>query len=201
MRTIGITGGIGSGKTKVLMYLNFSYRCKVIVADEIAHIVKEPGQICYRALIDLLGEEVLDEEGYIDKEKMSDRVFNDNNLLNKVNAIIHPAVQTYIKTMIAQEQESEEIDFLVIEAALLIEAGYIDILDEIWYVYSEESVRIKRLIESRGFTKEKINTIMASQLSEEEFRKHCGFVIDNSETLEYTYQQIDEKLRDYLWQK
>lgn len=201
MKTIGITGGIGSGKTKILMYLNFSYNCKVIIADEIAHIVKEPGQLCYEALVELLGVEILDAEGYIDKEKMSELIFSDSMLLKKVNALIHPAVKTYIRTMIAQEKEKEELDFLFIEAALLIEDGYVDILDELWYIYTEETVRKKRLVESRGFSEEKMKAIMQEQLSDGEFRKYCSVVIDNSKTLEYTYQQIDKKLGDYLWQK
>lgn len=124
MYIIGITGGIGCGKSALLSHVAFTWHCKVILADEIAHIVKEPGQLCYQALIELLGDEILDNDGYIDKVKMAERIFADEPLRMAVNNIIHPAVKIYIKTIIADETEKGALDFLFIEAALLLEDGY-----------------------------------------------------------------------------
>ena len=84
--------------------------------------------------------------------------------------------------------------FFFIEAALLIECGYLNIVDEMWYIYAREDIRRKRLKESRNYTDEKINAIMDSQLKEEEFRKYCKVVIDNSGSLEDSYEQIDREL-------
>lgn len=200
MKVIGITGGIGCGKSAILAHIAFSYRCKVILADEIAHIVKEPGQLCYRELVALLGTDILDADGYISKDKMSEMIFSDPGLLARVNGIIHPAVKTYIKTIIADEGEKQEIDFLFIEAALLIEDGYEMIVDEIWYIHSDMALRRERLREFRGYSGEKVEAIINSQLSEAEFRSRCKVVIVNNGALADAYKQVEEKLGEYLCQ-
>ena len=84
-------------------------------------------------------------------------------LLNKVNEIIHPAVEEYILNDIANERKAGNIDVFFLEAALLIEAGYVPYLDELWYIYTEKSVRIKRLKESRAYSDEKIEQIMIGE--------------------------------------
>ncbi len=200
MRVIGITGGIGCGKSAILAHVAFSYRCKVILADEIAHIVKEPDQLCYQKLVELLGEEVLDGDGYINKSKMAQMIFSDPQLLARVNSIIHPAVKTYIKTMIVDEEEKAEADFLFVEAALLIEDGYNSIVDEIWYIHADMDLRRKRLRELRGYTEEKVDAIMSSQLSEKEFRERCKVTIVNNGSLDEACKQVEEKLGEYLCQ-
>lgn len=201
MRIIGITGGVGSGKSAVLHYISQKYNCRVILADDVAHQVKEPGQVCYRKLVELLSDEILLTDGSIHKSKMAEKIFANESLLEQVNAIIHPAVKEYIIAEIKREKENAKIDYLFIEAALLIEDGYVEIVDEMWYIYAKEEVRRKRLQSSRNYSDAKIDAIMKQQLSEEEFRKHCKVVIDNSDSLENTYQQIDRKLGDSLWQK
>lgn len=201
MKIIGITGGVGAGKTSLLSYIKGRYRCRVLLADEVAHKVKEPEGPCYEELVALLGRIVLDETGQIQKEKMAGLVFADSVLLQKVNAIIHPAVKTWILKVIEEEKKAGQIDFLFIEAALLIEAGYENIVDELWYIYAGEEKRRKRLMESRNYTAEKIDGIFASQLKEEDYKKACSVIIDNSKSLTYAYGQIDKKLGEYLWEK
>ena len=201
MKVIGITGGVGAGKTAILSYIREQYNCRIILADEAAHRVKEPGQVCYDRLVALLSDEILNEDGTIHKQKMSNIIFDSPGLLKEVNAIIHPAVKEFILTAIEEERKKLRHDFLFIEAALLIEDGYLEIVAEMWYIYAREEVRRRRLRESRGYSDEKINAIMTKQLSEEEFRKHCKVVIDNSDSLKKAYEQIDRKLGDYLWQK
>lgn len=198
MKVIGITGGVGAGKSELLSYIAGKYNCQVILADEVAHKVKEPGQVCYNRLVELLGEEILQPDGWIDKARMAEMIFASEALLDKVNAIIHPAVQDYIEKIITSERRKKELDFLFVEAALLIEAGYSDIVDELWYIYAEKSVRRARLKASRQYSDEKIDSIMEQQLSDEKFRKHCKVVIDNSNTLKEAYEQIDRKLGESL---
>lgn len=195
MKLIGITGGVGAGKSAILSYLEDNYNCRVELADIIAHKVKEPGQPCYEALVELLGKEVLDTDGTIHKGRMAEIIFSDDEKLAAVNALIHPAVKEYFLAEVEKERERGKIDYFFFEAALLIEDGYEKIMDELWYIYASEETRAKRLMESRGYSEEKVKSIMAEQLSEEEFRKHCAFVIDNNHSLEDTYQQIDRKLR------
>lgn len=198
MKVIGITGGVGAGKSSLLAYLAEKYRCKIILADEVAHIVKEPGEECYDKLVALLSEEILNEDKTIHKGKMAEKIFASEKILKQVNAIIHPAVKEWILREISKEREKGELDFLFLEAALLIEDGYLNIVDEMWYIYAREEVRRARLKASRNYSDEKIDAIFKSQLSEEEFRKNCKVVIDNSDSLQGACKQIDEKLGEYL---
>lgn len=198
MRVIGITGGVGSGKSALLNYIARNYNCKIILADEVAHRVKEPGQPCYKKLIKLMSSDILNEDGTIHKGRMAAKIFESEELLEKVNKIIHPAVKEVILNEIADARNKKILDFLFLEAALLIEDGYLNIVDEMWYIYAREEVRRMRLKSSRNYSDEKIDAIMKSQLTEEEFRKHCIVTIDNSEGLKEACRQIDMKLGEYL---
>lgn len=201
MRFIGITGGVGAGKTEILKYIGQHYKCEIYLADDIGHKVKEPGTDGYRALLDLLGREILDDDGQINKASMAAKIFGDPALLEQVNAIIHPAVKKYLAERLAEAGERKDVELFFVEAALLIENGFGEVVDEMWYIYAREEVRRKRLSQNRGYTREKIEKIMSSQLSEEEFRKNCDFVIDNSESLENSYRQIRQKLEAYSWRE
>ncbi|GFI03458.1 MAG: dephospho-CoA kinase [Lachnospiraceae bacterium] len=198
MKVIGITGGVGAGKSALLQYIKEKYCCKILMADEIAHKVKEPGQACYEEIVSLLSPEILEEDGTIHRGKMAVKIFGSEELLQKVNNLIHPAVKKMILDEITVAKAEGKLDFLFVEAALLIEDGYLDIVDEMWYIYAREEVRRRRLKESRNYTDEKIDAIMKSQLKEEIFRKYCSIVIDNSEGLPAAFRQIDRKLGEYL---
>lgn len=200
MKVIGITGGVGAGKSALLSYIKENYNCRILMADEVAHQVKEPGQPCYEKLVKLLSKEILNEDGTINKLKMAEKIFASDEILFQVNQIIHPAVKELILHAIEEERKSNLHDFFFVEAALLIEDGYLEIVDEMWYIYAREEVRRKRLKESRKYSDEKIDSIMESQLSEAEFCKYCKVVIDNSNTLTEAYAQINEKLGEYLCQ-
>lgn len=197
MQLIGITGGVGAGKTEILQYIKKHYLCEIYLADQVAHEVQAPGGICYKELVALLGEDVLKEDGTIDRPKMASRIFLDKELLLKVNALVHPAVQRYLLERIEKAKKNPEIEIFFIEAALLIETGYKEIVDELWYIHAEEKVRRRRLETNRGYTPEKISQIMEKQLSEEAFRLACDFTIDNSRSLEESFIQIDDRLKNF----
>ena len=201
LRFIGITGGVGAGKSEILRYIQKHYKCEIYLADEVAHLVKEPGTECYRRLVALLGEDVLDEEGRIQKSAMADKIFGNSLLLQQVNAIVHPAVKEYLMDRYEKAKGNPDIELFFVEAALLIEAGYKQVVDELWYIYARREVREERLRNSRGYSEERIAAIMDKQLSEEEFRSSCDFVIDNSGSLAESYQQIDRKLEAFTWQE
>ncbi len=194
MMTIGITGGVGAGKSQILSYIEENYNSKVVRADEVAHLLEEPGHTCYDRIVTFLGKDILQENGLIDKKKMAAVIFSDKDRLAGVNAIIHPEVKKYFIELMQKEKEAGEIDFLFIEAALLIEEHYDEIVDEMWYIHTDVEIRSKRLAESRQYSAEKIADIMRGQLSEEEFRKHCNVAIINNGDLEETYKQINEKM-------
>lgn len=201
MKFIGITGGIGAGKSEILSYIRKHYICEIYLADEVAHLVKEPGTKCYEKLIELLGKEILSPDGQIDKGKMADRIFADAGLLEQVNDIIHPAVKEFLLEHLELAKQKGRTELFFVEAALLIEGGYRELVDEMWYIYASEDVRRTRLRQTRGYSDEKITHIMAKQLDEALFRKNCDFVIDNSGALEDSYRQIDKKLEAFTWQE
>ena len=196
MYFIGITGGIGAGKSEVLNYIRQHYRCEIYLADEVAHLVKEPGSPAYGRLLKLLGQEVIGADGTIDRGKMADRIFASPALLEQVNQIIHPAVKTWLLDNLQRAKEGGETELFFVEAALLIEGGYLALVDEMWYIYANEVVRRKRLQEIRGYSDEKISRIFASQLTEERFRESCSLVIDNGGSFQESCLQVDRRLAE-----
>ncbi len=196
MKTIGITGGVGAGKSTVLQYLEEAYNCRIIMADDVANMLKEPGQVCYEPIIRLLGQDVLAPDGNINKQKMAEMIFHDQELLKKVEEILHPAVRSYIEYAIESERAAGYHPYVVVEAALLIQCGYGTIMDEMWYVTVDDAVRRKRLKASRGYSDEKIDAILASQLDDASYKAACSIVIDNSGLPEETYKQIDLAMRE-----
>ncbi len=205
MRVIGITGGIGAGKSKLLDYIRKHYKCEIYLADQVAHELKEPGTACYMQLLELLGDSILGEDGRIDNGKMAKMLFDDpesdRGLLQQIDQIIHPAVKEYLLVQVERAREKGETELFFMEAALLIEAGYLKLVDEMWYVYAGDEIRRERLRRTRGYSEERIDSTMASQMSDGEFRRLCDFVIDNSGALEDSYAQIDRKLEAYTWQE
>ncbi len=197
MKVIGITGGVGAGKSLILDYLKRNYIAKILIADDISKNLCISGERCFEPLIKLLGKEVLGPDGEIDRSRMASMIFENDSLREKVNDIIHPKVKEYIMEQIAECSQTGYYDFLFIEAALLIEAGYGNVVDEMWYIYTEASVRRSRLKASRGYSDAKIDSIMASQLTEAQFCKATQFTIDNSKDREFTYQQIRERMNLY----
>ena len=201
MKFIGITGGVGAGKTEILNYIRKHYKCEIHLADRVAEQLQEPGTACFQALVELLGEEIKTPDGRLDRKQMAARIFADPKLLEQVNGIVHPAVKDFLMERLEAAGVSGEIELFFVEAALLIEAGYRELVDEMWYIYAEEEVRRQRLVQGRGYSPEKTAQIMASQLGDDAFRRNCDFVIDNSGSLIESYQQIDRKLEAFTWQE
>ena len=207
MRFIGITGGVGAGKSAILSYLAEKPKTKVMLADEIAHDLMEPGTDCYRQIVEqftgldiFLEHEVKDvdstkEDRSFDRKKLAQVIFSDSQKRQQMNAIVHPAVKEYVRQQYAIEQKNGELDLLVLEAALLIEEEYDEICDELWYIYTSEENRRERLKISRGYSDEKIDNIFRSQLSEAEFRQSTQVTIDNNGDLVETKNQIEKALR------
>jgi dephospho-CoA kinase len=196
MRFIGITGGVGAGKSEILSYLSKKPATRVLLADEIAHELMEPGTACYAALRESFKEEeIYLPDGSFDRAKLASVIFSDEEKRVRLNAIVHPAVKAYVREQAAKERAKGTLSLLVLEAALLIEEHYDEICDEIWYIYTSGEIRRARLAASRGYSDEKIDRIFASQLDDAVYRAHCARVIDNNGLPEEAFAQIDEALR------
>lgn len=195
MRIIGVTGGIGCGKSEVLNFIASHYDATIMKADQIGHILMQKGRKCYTKIVETFGEGILKENSEIDRSKLAHIVFPRPEELAKLNAIMHPAIKNYILHTIEKEKNIGT-EYFIVEAALLLEDHYDDFCDEVWYIYADEDTRIERLKESRDYTEEKIARIMANQLTEEEFERRCGVEIDNSGDFSYTERQIRRRLGD-----
>ncbi len=192
---IGITGGVGSGKSEVLKYLGAKNYCKVFELDKIAHLLQQPGQRCYREIVNLFGETILDDEKCIDRQKLGAIVFEKKELLNKLNEMIHPAVMGYVKEQIGTANKEE---LVVIEGAILIEAGYELVCQELWFIYVDTDTRMKRVMDARGYSKEKFQSIASQQLADGVFEDKCQVVIHNSDDRESLYKKIEKQLEILL---
>ena len=126
----------------------------------------------------------------INREILGGIVFGNAEEMAVLNGIVHSEVKAHIKEKIATEKNMGTSCF-VLEAALLLEDHYDEICHELWYIYTREEIREARLMESRGYSREKVQQIFSSQLKEAEYRKHCSVVIDNNEGLEEMQRQID----------
>lgn len=195
MKFIGITGGVGAGKSAILDYLKNKPDTKVMLADEIAHELMVPGTQCYDRLKAEFGtEDIYQKDGFFDRIKLAQVIFSDDEKRKKLNGIVHPAVRKYVIGQAAYERKEGKIKLLVLEAALLIEEHYDEICDELWYIYTSEENRRIRLKKQRNYSDEKISEIFNSQLTDEKFRKACRVVIDNNGTIEAAVAQIEAAL-------
>ena len=197
MKVIGITGGIGAGKSTVLHILEQEWNAFVLEADKVGHQVMEPGGCCYEAVVRLFGEQVIKNDKTIDRKKVSDVVFHVAEKRDALNQVIHPAVKKEIRERLAQEQENGRT-LSVVEAALLLEDHYQEICDEIWAVCADREIRIQRLMESRGYSREKCERIMAAQKDDRYYKEQADFVVDNSTDPEKLREMVAERLRKIL---
>ena len=201
MKIIGITGGIGGGKSSILNFISSHYIAEIYYADEIARELELPGTIVYDRLVSIFGEDILenDFDHAIDKKKFAQVLYSNKSNLDKANMIIHPAVENYLIEKMRAAVKMHETELFFIEAALLIENGYNDIVDEMWYIYADNDTRIKRLMEDRGYTKKKAISIMESQLSDKDFRDNSDVIIDNSGDLKTACDQVKARLEGFTW--
>ena len=193
MKVIGITGGVGSGKSRVLAYLEEAYGAVICQMDETARSLQKKGTRCFDRIVEVFGHEILDAQGELDRAALGSIVFASEEKLAQLNGIVHPEVIRHVAKDI-QSKEAQGRSLYVVEAALLPDVGK-ELCDELWYIYANESVRRERLKASRGYTDEKISQMIASQPQEERFRSTCSVVIDNSGSFEDTMKQIGDRLK------
>lgn len=193
MRVIGITGGIGTGKSTVLRIME-EMGAYVLEADSLAHNLMEPGQPAYIRITEFFGSDIIREDGTIDRGRLGQFVFQNPEALERLNGIVHPAVKEFILRDIEEKKKSGKVRWYVIEAALLIEDGYRLVCDELWYIHAEKEVRIERLLSGRGGTREKWEQVMANQSVDEFYRANCDVVIDNGNNLKKTINMVKDLL-------
>lgn len=193
-KVIGILGGVGSGKSEAVEYLRTQYHAYVIEADEIAHRLYKKGQPGYKAVIRCCGKSVLDEKRNIDRAVLAELLFHNTELLEEVNRSIHPMVYHKIEDLISAYKRKHYSGLIVYEAALFSKPTP-DFLEEIWYIYSNAETRKQRLKQYRGYSDERIEEIMSSQPSDEEYEEIADIVLENNNNLRDLEKSIDEVLK------
>lgn len=195
---IGITGGVGSGKSIIMDILKAHYHAGIILADDVGHDLMEPGLSNYLAIVDEFGTGILDSEGYIDRTALASIVFSDEEKLRILNEITHPNIKSEIIKRVYSMIDSGKYRLVAVEAALLIEGNYGPLFDEMWYISVEKEIRIERLAIGRGYSREKSLSIIDSQLKDEVYDQECDRVIDNNGSVNDIVCQLDQILGESL---
>jgi dephospho-CoA kinase len=183
MLTVGLMGGIGSGKstvTKILAELG----APVIDADKVGHAIYAPGGPAYPDMIEAFGDGILAPDKTIDRKKLGPIVFADPAALKRLNSIVHPKMFLRMREMIAEMRAAGESRPIVVEAAILIEANWQPLFSEVWLVVTARERVIERIERDRGMNPEQTEARIKAQLSEDERRKQATTVITNDGTIE-----------------
>lgn len=176
---IGLTGGAGSGKSYVAGLLENVCKVCHINTDQISRLQMQKGGCVYQKVLKQFGPEFLDDEGEINRKKLGEYIFQRPEELAVLNAITHPPVKEEVRHIIEAAKDSG-YDVILLESALLIEAGYKEICDEVWYVYANREIRKKRLQETRGYSEARVHDMFRSQKTDRFFREHADYVIENN---------------------
>lgn len=188
MKLIGLTGGIGSGKSSVSERL-VEKGAVLIDADAIVRDVQSPGEGVFDAMVERFGPGILAEDGTLDRQTVADLVFSDSAALADLNAIVHPAVSTEIATRLADEMGTDHV--VVLDVPLLVESGRSD-LTGLLVVDVDPELAVARLVEHRGFREDDVRARMARQVSRADRLARADRVIDNSGTLDDLAGAVDE---------
>jgi len=193
-RVIGLTGGIGSGKSTVSAMLA-ELGARVVDADKIGHWVYRPGSDGFRAVVDAFGAGVVAADGTIDRARLGAIVFADADARARLNAIVHPLIGAELAARIAAARADGYEGAVVVEAAILIEAGWRAIVDQIWVVSVRRETAIERVVTSRGLSRADVERRLDTQLSDAERRRQADVVIENDGGLEALRAQVEAAWR------
>jgi len=195
VRIIGLTGGLGSGKSTVAGFLR-ELGAETIDADRVGHEVYAPGTPGWKAVTTAFGSEILAADGTIDRAKLGAIVFADRQRLAQLEAIVHPLISREIQARIAVRRCEKSGKPLVIEAAVLLEAHWKPFVDEVWVVTATPEAVRERIRAQRGWDEARIEARLAAQWSDEERCRHADVVIHNTGSLEELRKQVSE-----AWQR
>lgn len=194
MLTIGLTGGIGSGKSEVARLFS-QLGVPVIDADVIAHQLVQPGTQALSELIGVFGETVLTSEGKLDRAKLAGIVFNNPDMKQRLENIIHPRVREQIRAF--KDAHINE-PYIMVVIPLLLESGQRDLVDRVLVVNAAESVRIQRVLARDGRSEEQIRSIMQNQADDEERHAAADDNIDNSGSLDDLLLSVHKLHQQYI---
>ena len=192
MIVIGLTGGIGSGKSEVSRMLR-ELGAEIIDADRIGHEAYLPNTQTYDRIVAEFGDDILQTNGEIDRKRLGARIFAEPEARERLNAIVHPRMYAMVEERIQRLRE-RGATAVVLDAAILIEAGWDSLVDEVWVVTAPEETVVQRIGQRNGLSAEQVRQRIRAQLTPEERARHAAVVIDNSRGLE----ELDTRVRE-VW--
>lgn len=192
MRVIGLTGGIGSGKSTVLNILKKDYNAYIMLADDIGKETMVQGTETYNKMVCEFGTGILREDGSIDTAKLSAILMTDKNKLEIQNGIVHPYVIGRIKDKLEELKDTELL--VAVESAILFEAGCDSLCDEVWAVTVPAELRIERLMRDRGYSRERAESFINHQMSDEEYIARADKTVINDKNMEQLRKNVSDLL-------
>jgi dephospho-CoA kinase len=189
MLLVGLTGGIASGKSSVGRALA-DLGCHLIEADELGHQVLLPGGEAYDAVVNLFGDQILDQEGLIDRRQLAKLVFDQPDMLEKLNRLVHPAVRAREDQMMAEIARADPKGIVVVAAAILVETGSYKRYDKLIVVVCTAEQQLERALKRGPYTREEILARLSRQLPLEEKVRLADYVIDTSGSKEHALEQV-----------
>ena len=193
MKVIGLTGGIGSGKS-VVSQLLAEMGAVIIDADKVGHEAFKPGTGLWQEVVDAFGQQIVAPGGDIDRQKLGEIVFNDAESMTRLNQIMHPRIYDMVNAQI-EDYRRQGTDVVVVEVILLIETGWTSLVDEVWVTVASEDNVVKRLKQQRGLSREQVLARIHSQMPSAERVKHADVVINNDGTPAELKAMVEELWR------
>ncbi len=202
MKIIGLTGGIGTGKTTVTDYL-ISKGFHVIDADKIAREIVLPGSEMLIQLAGVFGKEIIQEDGYLDRKRLGSIVFSDSEKKKKLDELMHTEILETIHDQIFQIREEKGTEtshiatsrVIFIDAPLLFETGLDKSTEQVWVIDVDDETRIQRIMERDGLNRDEILKRMSTQMARSEKKERADVLLDNTGDKEVLYRQIDQLLQ------
>ena len=195
MFVLGVTGGIGSGKSTVSGYFR-DRGVQVLDADEISRQVTDVGGVALPEIAELLGSRAITSKGALNRSYVASLVFSEKNKLDKLSSIIHRYVLSTIGEEIAKAAE-KKVKLIVLDVPIPVRHGFVDVCNQIWVVSASDPVRLERL-EGRGMDRDDAKKRMAMQMTRAEYEELGDVILVNDGTLEELYAQIDKAVKSEL---
>ncbi|HET7466578.1 MAG TPA: dephospho-CoA kinase [Candidatus Dormibacteraeota bacterium] len=190
MKLIGLTGGVGTGKSTVAEMLR-ELGATVVDADEAAHAVYAPGTPGFDAVVSEFGPDFVRDDGAIDRQRLGALVFNDEDARRRLNAIVHPLVREWMAARTVEAAERGD-EIVIQDVPLLYENGLEALFSSVLLVYAPEDVQLERLVHGRGVPEDRARAMIAAQMPIDDKRRRAHHIVDNSGTREQTRAQVEE---------
>lgn len=191
-KIIGITGGIASGKSTVVAEIR-KQGYQVIDADQVVHELQEKGGKLYQTLVEWLGNNILQENGELDRQKLGQVIFGNREMMAKSSRLQNEIIRQELANRRNQLFQTEEVFFM--DIPLLIELDYMDWFDEVWLVYVDEKTQLDRLVMRNHYTRSEAQKRIASQMSTEAKEAYADKILDNRGNLQELKEQIGRLLK------